>query len=182
MPPQGSRVDDAADRRAAARPMKLAATILWLAALMPIASSTAGADCDFDQQAVRDKLGSLANANPGGVLDAENHRVTWKDPARTVHVEYGGCVDLGSSVSVIFSDRVDTRTAVAEVIAATSRYRSAGYAAAAARVLATGQFETHRPAPALVAFEASKEASPMLPFGFILEVRATQASLSWQEL
>ena len=129
------------------------------------------------------ELVSMANANPGGVLGRKNHHVTWKDASgKTVRISHAGCADLGSSVGVLFPERVDTRTAVAALILATSNYWSPIQANEVSRILSAGQFTTSRPAPESVEFEVDKEASQAFPFGFTLEVKPDTALLSWQQL
>ncbi|MBN6111524.1 hypothetical protein [Xanthomonas bonasiae] len=161
----------------------IATSALLITLLIPAAKASAGDTCDFDQEAVLRELVSTANANPGGVLDRKNHRVTWKDASgKTVQISHAGCMDLGSSVKVFFPERTDTRTAVAALILATSNYWSPIQANEVSRILSAGQFTTSRPAPESVEFEVDKEASQAFPFGFTLEVKPDGASLSWQQL
>lgn len=157
-------------------------TIL-IAALIPAAKALADDTCDFDQKAVLQELISTAESNPGGVLDRKNHIVTWSDAAgKTVQIAYAGCVDLGSSVEVSFPDRIDTRTAVKELILATSKYWSPMHANEVARILTARQFTTNHPAPDIVEFEVNGRAGQAFPFGFTLTVQSDEASLSWQQL
>ncbi|MBN6104268.1 hypothetical protein JR064_19065 [Xanthomonas sp. CFBP 8703] len=161
----------------------IATSALLITLLIPAAKASAGDTCDFDQAAVLQELVSKAKANPGGVLDANNHRVAWKDASgRTVQISHAGCMDLGSSVKVSFPESTDTRTAVAALMLATSNYWSPIQANEASRILGAGQFTTSRPAPGSVEFEVDKEASPAFPFGFTLEVKSDRALLSWQQL
>lgn len=79
--------------------------------------------------------------------------------ARSSEFSHAGCADLGSSVGLVFPERVDTRKAVAALIMATSKYWSPVEANEVSRILSAGQFTTNRPAPESVELEVDKEAS-----------------------
>lgn len=163
--------------------MSIAGFLFLVAILVLAAGASAEDSCDFDQEALLQELVSTAKANPGGVLDRKNHRVTWKDASgKTIRISHAGCMDLGSSVGVSFPEQVDTRTAVAALILATSKYWSPIQANEVSRILGAGQFTTSRPAPENMEFDVDKEASQAFPFGFTLEVKPNTAELSWQQL
>ena len=161
----------------------IAKITILIAGLIPAASAMAADTCDFDQEAVLRELISTAKTNPGGVLDRKNHLVTWTGSSgKSVQIAYSGCVDLGSSVGVSFPESTNIRTAVAELIRATSKYWSPIHANEMARILTAKQFTTNLPVPGVVEFEVSGGASRAFPFGFTLTVQPDEASLSWQQL
>ena len=156
---------------------------LFIAALMPATRLLADDTCDFDQKAVLEQLVSLSKSNPGGVLDRKNYQVTWKEASgKTVQIRHGGCVDLGSSVVLSLPGRIDTRTAVKELILTTAKYWSPREANELARLLTARQFTTNRPAPGLLEFEVDGKSSHVFSSGFTLAVQSSEFSLSWQEL
>lgn len=167
-------------------PMRMkhfATSAVLIALLVPATKASASDTCDFDQAAVAKELVSRAKANPGGVLDRKNHRVAWKEASgRVVRISHAGCMDLGSSVTVSFPERIDSRAAVAALILATSKYWSPIQANEVARIVDAGKITVTHPTPDTTEFEADREASDAFPFGFTLDVQPTEALLSWQQL
>lgn len=153
------------------------------------AQSAAADDCTFDQQAQTQRLREAVARQRGGRLDADGNTATWR--ARngdTVRVAYGGCADLGTTVSLRYAmarRAPSAKEAIGRLLAAIEIYWSPAEAAYVGKAIRAAQ---DRPAqdPAAhgeagtVVIVGPLEPGPGFSFGFELRLTPEQASVSWQ--
>lgn len=73
--------------------------VVLLCCLVPFASG-ASDDCTFDQDHQATVITSIAARFPGASPNVEGRTVTWVSPSEgTTTFEYGGCADLGSTIT-----------------------------------------------------------------------------------
>lgn len=140
-------------------------------------------DCDFDQAHLDERLRQAAARHRGAKLDPVEKTATWTLPGgETVQVSHGGCVDLGTSVQLIYAKGRPAPTreaAVKRAIEAVATYWSAADARRIEAAYRRGPLREQRIRPGVI--ELSGLLDPDGPFEFQLQVSSDEVSLSWQE-
>lgn len=152
------------------------------------AKTSAADDCTFDRQAQRQRMREAA-ARQGGRLDADANTATWRRPdGDTVSVAYGGCADLGTSVTLRYGMQrraPSASEAIERLLAAVARYWSPAEAAYVGKAIRAardqaGQDQIAHDEAGTVVIVGPLEPGPGFSFGFELRLTPEQATLSWQ--
>jgi hypothetical protein len=160
----------------------LATGFLVASLSMPMAA-LANDECDFDQAYLASKMKQVAVRVPGASL-SDDGVASWRSSSGArIHVAHGGCVHIGTRVEIEFapSEKPAIRGAVIRLLEAVSTYwspmDSRRIASALARRDIVARYEEERE---LWLFET--RADDAFPFGLMVTVSDSAASVNWQEL
>ena len=156
--------------------------IILLLSLLPVSAVAEDLpdDCSFDQAYMVQQLQALAVRIPGGRVDQVNRLVEWRLPSGDlVNAGQGGCYDLGTSVSIRFSNgrRPPTELAVKQLLAVVSIYWSEREAKGIATELAKRAFTSRLLESGDIELEAP--VSEAFFQGFTIFMSADEISVSW---
>lgn len=156
--------------------------LILLLSLLPVSAVAEDltSDCSFDQAYIIQQLQKLAVRIPGGRVDLANRLVEWRLPSGDlVSAGQGGCYDLGTSVSIRFSDgrRPPTELAVKQLLATVSTYWSEREAKEIAAELVKRAFTSRLLENGNIELEAP--ASEAFFQGFTILMSVNEISVSW---
>ena len=148
------------------------------------AQTSASDDCTFDQHAQKQRMREAAARRSGGRLDADANTATWqRRNGDTVSVAYGGCADLGTTVTLRYGRErraPSVRDAIGRLLAAIETYWSPAEAAYVGKAIRAAQDRAVRGETGTVDIAGPLEPGPGFSFGFELRLTPEQASVSWQ--
>ena len=151
----------------------------------PASAQVSASDgCIFDQQAQKQRMREAVARRSRGRLDADANAATWqRRNGDTVSVAYGGCADLGTTVTLRYGGErraPSTRDAIGRLLAAIETYWSPAEAAYVGKAIRAAQDRAVRDETGTVDIAGPLEPGPGFSFGFELRLTPEQASVSWQ--
>ncbi|MEH6416292.1 hypothetical protein [Pseudomonas sp. CGJS7] len=166
------------------RAMSVGAVALMLLSPLACAAAEPALECDFDQAYLAKRLQQAASRNGGARLDAADKTATWRlRNGETVQVTHGGCVDLGTTVRLIYAKgrpAPSREAAVERIIGIAERYWSAADARRIEAAYRRGKPRERQIDPGKI--ELSGALDPVgFSFEFYILLSGSEVELSWQE-
>ncbi|MGH8081910.1 MAG: hypothetical protein ACREP7_15150 [Lysobacter sp.] len=159
----------------------MALIALWSAAHPAWAQDS---DCDFDQAALARRLQQAASRHGGAKLDPIEKTATWTlRNGETVQVAYGGCVDLGATVRLIYAKgraAPARAAAIQRSIDSVARYWSDADARRLQAAYKRGGLREQEIRPGVTELSGSLDPGGF-SFEFHIQQSASEVSISWQE-
>lgn len=179
-----SKVATAISRGSPTHAMRLSAVLLVLALPLACFASDAASDCDFNQAYLAKRLQQAAARHGGAKLDSAERTATWRlRNGETVQVTHGGCVDLGTRVSLTYAKGAPAPTreaAIKRVLATVETYWTAADAQRLRAAIAHGGLREAEPRPGVIEISGALDPGGF-SFEFHIERSASGVSISWQE-